>query len=404
MASTEGASSARRSADRCRVQRCGLAVVHRGGMEPERRRLALHAGRGARLRLRRTGRQMAGQLAGLAARPEARLDQHGPGHPGTAAWRRRHGPAEALHRGSAVGRRGRRPRCDGTGSPDLPASGVPRSLRDLTLALRCGHGRGGCASRRHLLAADRGGRPPQARSLRPAADRHGTAGDPRSISPCASPAAPGSPRTLRGRSSGFVLGREGRMATSLGPVVADSEAIALALIAKAAASAPGPFIVDVPDGAPRRARLARGAEGNDAARLHAHDPGRGEGARRSHLMCLLSPAPNLGNHSPGKRRTPRTRLGLLPIASRHPIFRAAPLPRLRLLLPLLLSPLDSPLSSPSPSPPSLLFPRPLPHPFPLAPSLPPGLPPPPPPPPPSPPSPSPFSPVPSFPPVQTNGH
>ena len=45
---------------------------------------------------------------------------------------------------------------------------------------------------------------------------------------------------------GFVLGREGRMATSLGPVVADNEAIALALIAKAAASAPGPFIIDVP--------------------------------------------------------------------------------------------------------------------------------------------------------------
>ena len=45
---------------------------------------------------------------------------------------------------------------------------------------------------------------------------------------------------------GFVLGREGRMATSLGPVVADDEAIALALIAKAAASAPGPFIIDVP--------------------------------------------------------------------------------------------------------------------------------------------------------------
>jgi GNAT superfamily N-acetyltransferase len=49
-----------------------------------------------------------------------------------------------------------------------------------------------------------------------------------------------------GKIAGFVLGREGRMATSLGPVVADSEAIALALIAKAAASAAGPFIIDVP--------------------------------------------------------------------------------------------------------------------------------------------------------------
>jgi len=49
-----------------------------------------------------------------------------------------------------------------------------------------------------------------------------------------------------GKIAGFVLGREGRTATSLGPVVADSEVIALALIARAAASAPGPFIVDVP--------------------------------------------------------------------------------------------------------------------------------------------------------------
>ncbi|MFO1086966.1 MAG: GNAT family N-acetyltransferase [Reyranellaceae bacterium] len=49
-----------------------------------------------------------------------------------------------------------------------------------------------------------------------------------------------------GKIVGFVLGREGRTATSLGPVVADSEAIALALIARASAAAPGPFIIDVP--------------------------------------------------------------------------------------------------------------------------------------------------------------
>jgi len=49
-----------------------------------------------------------------------------------------------------------------------------------------------------------------------------------------------------GKILGFVLGREGRVASSLGPVVADNEALALALIARAAASAPGPFIIDVP--------------------------------------------------------------------------------------------------------------------------------------------------------------
>jgi GNAT superfamily N-acetyltransferase len=51
---------------------------------------------------------------------------------------------------------------------------------------------------------------------------------------------------ISGRIAGFVLGREGRTATSLGPVVADNEAIAIGLIARAAASAAGPFIIDVP--------------------------------------------------------------------------------------------------------------------------------------------------------------
>jgi GNAT superfamily N-acetyltransferase len=50
-----------------------------------------------------------------------------------------------------------------------------------------------------------------------------------------------------GSLSGFVLGREGRRASSIGPVVADDEAIGLALIAKATSSVPGPFIIDVPD-------------------------------------------------------------------------------------------------------------------------------------------------------------
>lgn len=48
-------------------------------------------------------------------------------------------------------------------------------------------------------------------------------------------------------SGGFVLGREGRAAYSIGPVIADDEATGLALIAKAASSAPGPFIIDVPE-------------------------------------------------------------------------------------------------------------------------------------------------------------
>jgi len=50
-----------------------------------------------------------------------------------------------------------------------------------------------------------------------------------------------------GRIAGFVLGREGRVASSIGPLVADSEAIALALVSQAAGVAHGPFILDVPD-------------------------------------------------------------------------------------------------------------------------------------------------------------
>jgi hypothetical protein len=49
-----------------------------------------------------------------------------------------------------------------------------------------------------------------------------------------------------GNVAGFVLGREGRAATSIGPVVANDEATGLALIAKAASMPLGPFIIDVP--------------------------------------------------------------------------------------------------------------------------------------------------------------
>lgn len=53
--------------------------------------------------------------------------------------------------------------------------------------------------------------------------------------------------TPSGALTGFALGREGRVATSIGPVVADSEPIALALLSRAMTSMPGPFIIDVPD-------------------------------------------------------------------------------------------------------------------------------------------------------------
>jgi hypothetical protein len=53
--------------------------------------------------------------------------------------------------------------------------------------------------------------------------------------------------TAGGRLAGFALGREGRAAHSIGPVIADDEATGLALIARAASAVSGPIIIDVPD-------------------------------------------------------------------------------------------------------------------------------------------------------------
>ena len=53
--------------------------------------------------------------------------------------------------------------------------------------------------------------------------------------------------TPSGKLAGFGLGREGRAASSIGPVIADTEAAALALISRATTSVKGPFIIDVPE-------------------------------------------------------------------------------------------------------------------------------------------------------------
>jgi GNAT superfamily N-acetyltransferase len=67
--------------------------------------------------------------------------------------------------------------------------------------------------------------------------------------------------TPSGKLAGFALGREGRGASSIGPVVADGEPVALALISKATGAVKGPLIIDVPDahGAIRRWLEAEGA-------------------------------------------------------------------------------------------------------------------------------------------------
>jgi hypothetical protein len=78
------------------------------------------------------------------------------------------------------------------------------------------------------------------------------------------------------------MAREGRSASSIGPVVADDEATGLALIDKAASSIPGPFIIDVPDA---HAEIRRWLEGQGAM------------SPRGYVRMTLGDAPGLGDPS-----------------------------------------------------------------------------------------------------------
>jgi len=85
-----------------------------------------------------------------------------------------------------------------------------------------------------------------------------------------------------GRTRGFVLAREGRAASSIGPVVADDETTGLALIARAASSVPGPFIIDIPDA---HAEIRRWLEGQGAV------------SPRGYVRMTLGDAPGLNDPS-----------------------------------------------------------------------------------------------------------
>ena len=50
-----------------------------------------------------------------------------------------------------------------------------------------------------------------------------------------------------GRIAGFLLGRDGRVMSQLGPLAADDDGIARALLARAIAEVPAPLTIDVPD-------------------------------------------------------------------------------------------------------------------------------------------------------------
>ena len=50
-----------------------------------------------------------------------------------------------------------------------------------------------------------------------------------------------------GSVAGYSLGRDGHRATHIGPIVAENQAIGLALLSRALAAVRGPAILDVPD-------------------------------------------------------------------------------------------------------------------------------------------------------------
>jgi hypothetical protein len=93
-----------------------------------------------------------------------------------------------------------------------------------------------------------------------------------------------------GRLRGFVLGRDGRIATQIGPLAADDEDIALALLQRAAAAVAPSFLIDVPD---RHEALGRWLEAAGATaprgfwRMARGDaPGLDDA---SHLFALAGP-------------------------------------------------------------------------------------------------------------------
>jgi len=69
------------------------------------------------------------------------------------------------------------------------------------------------------------------------------------------------------RVRGFVLGRNGRTASQIGPIVAESDAVALALLSRAVAAADLPAILDVPDRHPAVGAWLRGAGGTAPRRF-----------------------------------------------------------------------------------------------------------------------------------------
>jgi GNAT superfamily N-acetyltransferase len=94
-----------------------------------------------------------------------------------------------------------------------------------------------------------------------------------------------------GKVAGFLLGRPGRVAFQIGPVVADSDEIALALVSRALSRMNGPAMIDVPDAhAGLRASLDRhgAARQRGFTRMTLGEPPRGL-ADPTRIFALAGP-------------------------------------------------------------------------------------------------------------------
>ena len=213
--------------------RSRAAAVRRGRLEPDRRGLALHAARGPRLGVRDGAGRWIGSALALPLGPR--------GSPGSAwCWSRsdarRRGIGTRLLRrcidSRARGRPRRRARRHRARPAGLPAARLPRRLYALApVARRTARPAERCAHRPARSGRSCGGLC-RHRRVRQAAQRDAARRMCWPICCSRRRGAPSSPR-WKGSIAGYALGRPGRIAFQVGPVVADDEDVALALLSHA---------------------------------------------------------------------------------------------------------------------------------------------------------------------------